>query len=69
MLRENLLTCFMHVTLQDKFRNTVGHLGHPLLVYYRVLLSYAGYMGEGVPERGKGIKSRSTKESIVRLHE
>lgn len=55
------------MSMQAAFRKTVGDLGHSLLVYYRELLSCAGYMGEAVPERGKGFKSRCTKESIVRL--
>lgn len=32
-------------------------------------LSCAGYVGEGVTERGKGIKSRYMQEIILRLHE
>lgn len=46
MFKENLLTGFMHVNLEAAFRNTVGDLGHSLLVYYRELLSCVGYMGE-----------------------
>lgn len=56
------------MSLTATFRNTVGNLGHSLLVYYRGLLSCAGYMGEGVSEKGKGIKNRCMKEIIVQLH-
>lgn len=57
----------MHTSLTATFRNTAGNLGHSLLVYYRELLSHAGYMGEGVSEEGKGIMSTCMKEIIVQL--